>query len=49
MMVTMVKELWDKLEANYMQKSVENRLYVKKKLFCFDYKKGIPMAEHLGF
>ena len=30
-----------------MQKSVENKLYLKKKLFRFDYKKGISMAEHL--
>jgi len=26
---------------------VENKLYLKKKLFRFDYKKGISMAEHL--
>ena len=30
-----------------MQKSVENKLYFKKKHFHFDYKKGISMAEHL--
>ena len=47
MKVTMAKELWDKLEAKYMKKSVENKLYLKKKLFRFDYKKGISMAEHL--
>ena len=47
MKVTMAKELWDKLEAKYMQKSVENKLFLKKKLFRFDYKKGISMVEHL--
>ena len=30
-----------------MKKSVENKLYLKKKLFRFDYKKGSSMAEHL--
>lgn len=30
-----------------MKKSVENRLYLKKKLFRFQYKKGTPMIEHL--
>ena len=43
----MAKELWDKLEAKYMKKRVENKLYLRKKLFCFDYKEGISMAEHL--
>ena len=43
----MEKELGDKLEAKYMQKSVENKLYLKKKLFRFDYKKGISIVEHL--
>ena len=43
----MAKELCDNLEAKYMKKSVENKLYLKKKLFGFDYKEGILMAEHL--
>ena len=43
----MEKDLWDKPEAKYMQKSVENKLNLKKKLSYFDYKKGISMAEHL--
>ena len=42
MKMTMAKELWDKLEAKYMQKSVENKLYLKKKLFRFDYNKVSP-------
>ena len=39
--------LWKKLEDKYMTKSIENRLYLKKKLFRFQYKKGTPMIEHL--
>ncbi|TXG62951.1 hypothetical protein EZV62_009945 [Acer yangbiense] len=44
---TMASSLWKKLEDKYMTKSIENRLYLKKKLFRFQYKKGISMIEHL--
>lgn len=40
--------LWKKLEDKFMTKSVENRLYLKKKLFRFQFKKGTPMIEHLN-
>ncbi|KAL7258699.1 hypothetical protein ACSBR1_004749 [Camellia fascicularis] len=41
------KELWKVLQDKFMTKNIENRLYLKKRLFCFDYKKGISMNEHL--
>ncbi|XP_028124702.1 putative receptor-like protein kinase At3g47110 [Camellia sinensis] len=41
------KDLWKALEDKFMAKSIENRLYLKKRLFRFDYKKGISMNEHL--
>ncbi|GAB2293014.1 hypothetical protein Dimus_038235 [Dionaea muscipula] len=44
---TTAKELWQKLKDKYMTKSVENRLYLKKHLFCFQYKQVISMIEHL--
>ncbi|TXG61001.1 hypothetical protein EZV62_012364 [Acer yangbiense] len=44
---TNAKSLWKQLEDKYMTKSMENRLYLKKKLFRFQYKKGISMIEHL--
>ena len=31
-----------------MTKSVENRLYLKKKLFHFQYRVGISMSKHLN-
>ena len=31
-----------------MTKSVENRLYLKKKLFCFQYHASISMSKHLN-
>ena len=42
------KELWKKLEDKYMTKSVENRLYLKKKLFHFQYHACISMSQHLN-
>ena len=45
---TKAKELWKKLEDKYMTKSVENHLYLKKKLFRFQYHAGISLFEHLN-
>ena len=44
---TVAKDLWRKLEDKYMTKSVENRLYLKKKLFRFTYKDDTSMRNHL--
>lgn len=45
---TKAKELWKKLDDKFMTKSVENRLYLKKKLFRFQHRAGTPMIEHLN-
>ncbi|KAJ8771862.1 hypothetical protein K2173_027039 [Erythroxylum novogranatense] len=45
---TSAKELWTKLEEKYMTKSAENRLFLKKRLFRFQYRPGISMHEHLN-
>jgi hypothetical protein len=42
------RELWQKLENKYMTKSVENRLYLKKRLYRFQYQQGSSMNEHLN-
>uniref|UniRef100_A0A5B7BZJ7 Putative copia LTR rider n=1 Tax=Davidia involucrata TaxID=16924 RepID=A0A5B7BZJ7_DAVIN len=44
---TSARVLWQKLENKFMTKSIENRLYLKKKLFQFQYKKGTSMLKHL--
>jgi cell division cycle protein 20 (cofactor of APC complex) len=36
----------DVLEDAYMKKSAENKLYLKKKLFRFQYTHGISMTQH---
>ncbi|KAM2004372.1 hypothetical protein ACFX15_027830 [Malus domestica] len=45
---TSAKELWTKLEEKYMTKSAENRLFLKKRLFRFQYRPCISMHEHLN-
>ena len=45
---TVVKDLWRKHEDNYMIKSVENQLYLKKNLFRFIYKEGTSIQNHLN-
>nr|TKS11203.1 hypothetical protein D5086_0000074780 [Populus alba] len=42
------KELWQALEDKFMKKSIENRLYLKKRIFRFQHKKGTSMNEHLN-
>lgn len=44
---TSAKELWQKLEDKYMTKSIENRLYLKKRLYRFQYKEGSKMIQHI--
>ncbi|KAH9754791.1 hypothetical protein KPL71_015554 [Citrus sinensis] len=42
------KKLWETLEEKYMKKSLENRLYMKKKLYRFTYTLGISMNDHVN-
>ena len=44
---TVAKDLWRKLEDKFMTRSVENRLYLKKKLFRFNYKEDTSMHNHM--
>ncbi|KAK0597034.1 hypothetical protein LWI29_021128 [Acer saccharum] len=43
-----VKKLWKTLEDKYMTKSLENRLYLKKKLFRFTYVPGMSINNHIN-
>lgn len=45
---TSTKELWKKLGDKYMTYSIATGLYLKKKIFIFQYKEGISMFEHLS-
>ena len=45
---TSAKKLWDTLEEKFLTKSLENRLYMKKKLFRFTYAPGMSMNDHVN-
>ncbi|KAK9921368.1 hypothetical protein M0R45_029879 [Rubus argutus] len=45
---TSVKDLWKKLEDQYMFKSAENRLHLKRRLFRFQFQQSISMSEHIS-
>src|SRR5436190_15575856 len=40
--------LWSRLESLYMTKSLSNKLYAKKKLYCLQMKEGTPILQHLN-
>ena len=39
--------LWKALEDKFLTKSCQNRLYMKKRLFRFEYQQGTTMNEHI--
>ena len=45
---TLAKKLWETLEEKYMEKSLENRLYMKKKFYRFTYTPGMSMNDHVN-
>ncbi|KAG8486258.1 hypothetical protein CXB51_019637 [Gossypium anomalum] len=45
---TSAKKLWDTLEEKFLTKSLENRLYIKKKLYRFMYAPGMSMNDHVN-
>ena len=45
---TLAKKLWEALKEKYMKKSIENRLYIKKKLYRFTYAPGMSMNDHVN-
>jgi hypothetical protein len=45
---TTAKDMWDKLEAIYLGKSLSNKLFLKKKLFKLEMKEGEDMMKHIN-
>ncbi|KAL9453765.1 hypothetical protein AB3S75_009385 [Citrus x aurantiifolia] len=45
---TSTKKLWETLKERYMKKNVENRLYMKKKLYRFIYAPNVSMNDHVN-
>ena len=44
---TSVRKLWKGLEEKFLKKSSQNKLYLKKKLFRFEYVPGTTMNDHI--
>ena len=44
---TSAYKLWKGLEEKFLKKSSQNKLYLKKKLFRFDYVPGTTMNDHI--
>jgi hypothetical protein len=43
-----VKDMWEKLEAIYLGKSLSNKLFLKKKLFKLEMKEGEDVMKHIN-
>jgi hypothetical protein len=41
------KDMWEKLEAIYLGKSLSNKLFLKKKLFKLEMKEGEDVMKHI--
>src|SRR5436189_2232937 len=40
--------MWNRLESLYMTKSLSNKLYMKKQLYCLRVAEGTPILQHLN-
>ena len=45
---TSAVSLWNKLESQYMTKSITNRIYLKRQLYGMRMKEGTKIADHLN-
>jgi len=45
---TSAKSIWEILARKYLTKSVENRLHLKRKLYCFQLKGEISISDHIN-
>ena len=45
---TSAKKMWEILEKKYLTKSIESRLLLKRRLYCFQLKKELSVAEHIN-
>src|SRR6266540_4597174 len=45
---TSPKNIWDKLDSQFMSKTVTRKLYLKQKLFGLKMQEGSDLAEHIN-
>jgi len=41
-------DLWCRLKSLYMTKSLSNKLFMKKQLYNFQLREGMPILQHLN-
>jgi len=44
---TFTMKMWEIFEKKYLTKSIESRLLLKRRLYRFQLKKGLSIAEHM--
>ena len=42
------REVWQKLESQYMSKSLTNKLYFKQRLYGLKMQEGLNLAQHIN-
>ena len=45
---TSAKSIWEILASKYLTKSVENRLHLKRRLYCYLLKDGISISDRIN-
>ena len=48
MIKTSARKIWEILESKYPIKNIENRLYLKRRIFRFQLEKRILIDEHMN-
>jgi len=43
---TSAKKIWETFASKYLTNSIENRLYLKKRLYHFQLKRGVSISDH---
>jgi len=43
---TSVKKIWETFASKYLTKSIENRLYLKRRLYRFQLKREVSISDH---
>ena len=46
--ITSPKQIWDKLEEQFMSKTLTRKLYLKQKLYRLKMEEGSDLAEHIN-
>ena len=45
---TSTKNIWETLANKYLTKSSENHLHLKRRIYCFQLKRGISISDHIN-